>query len=64
MIAPATVASPGRHRLRNLLVAKGPLLLFALLLVFFALHAPNFLDWQNLATILTQSVPLAILCCG
>jgi ribose transport system permease protein len=64
MMASATLASPGRHRLRNLLISKGPLLLFALLLTFFALRAPNFLDWQNLATILKQSVPLAILCCG
>lgn len=64
MMARATVATPGTRRLRNLLIAKGPLLLFALLLAFFALRAPNFLDWQNLATILKQSVPLAILCCG
>jgi ribose transport system permease protein len=64
MTAPAAVTSPGLRRLRNLLIAKGPLLLFVLLLAFFALRAPNFLDWQNLATILKQSVPLAILCCG
>lgn len=63
MIASAAAAQR-QGRLRHLLIAKGPLLLFALLLAFFALQAPNFLDWQNLTTILKQSVPLAILCCG
>ena len=63
MIASAAAAQR-QGRLRHLLIAKGPLLLFALLLAVFALQAPNFLDWQNLTTILKQSVPLAILCCG
>lgn len=63
IVLTATPASRLGH-LRHLLVARGPLLLFVLLLVFFALRAPYFLEWQNLATILKQSVPLAILCCG
>ena len=56
--------TPSPPRLGRLLLGSVPLLLFALLLGFFALRAPYFLDWQNLATILKQSVPLAILCCG
>ncbi len=64
MTALITVSMPAPRRLGRLLLAKGPLLLFVLLLLFFALRAPHFLDWQNLATILKQSVPLAILCCG
>ena len=56
--------TPSPPRLGRLLLGSVPLLLFALLLAFFALRAPYFLDWQNLATILKQSVPLAILCCG
>jgi ribose transport system permease protein len=50
--------------LRYLLIDKGPLILFGGLMLYLALFAPHFLDWQNLTTILRQSVPLAILCFG
>lgn len=53
-----------RSGLRYFLIDKGPLILFGGLLLYMALFAPHFLDWQNLTTILRQSVPLAILCFG
>jgi ribose transport system permease protein len=53
-----------RSGLRYLLIDKGPLILFGGLLLYLALFAPHFLDWQNLTTILRQSVPLAIVCFG
>lgn len=64
MIALNPARHPALPRLRHFLLARGPLLLFGLLLTFLAVQAPYFLEWQNLATILKQSVPLAILCCG
>ncbi|RJF57477.1 ABC transporter permease [Serratia inhibens] len=60
-------AGASRHRFLppgEQIVDKIPLLLFAALLVFFCLQAPYFTSWQNLSTILKQSVPLAILCFG
>ncbi|HEG0618759.1 TPA: ABC transporter permease [Yersinia enterocolitica] len=41
-----------------------PILLFAALLLFLCVQAPYFLGWQNITTILRQTVPLAILCFG
>ena len=64
MIALAATPASRLGHLRHLLVARGPLLLFALLLVFFALRAPYFLDWQNLATILKQSARTSSLDAG
>ncbi|OWF85046.1 hypothetical protein B4907_05800 [Yersinia kristensenii] len=46
------------------LVDNIPILLFAALLLFLCVQAPYFLGWQNITTILRQTVPLAILCFG
>ena len=64
MTALGLARGPDRPSLRRVLVARGPLLLFAALLIVLAVQAPYFLEWRNLATILEQTVPLAILCCG
>ncbi|MDX5629165.1 MULTISPECIES: ABC transporter permease [unclassified Brenneria] len=46
------------------LLDKIPLLLFAAVLLFLCVQAPYFLSWQNIAIILRQTAPLAILCFG
>lgn len=46
------------------LIDNIPILLFAALLLFLCVQAPYFLGWQNITTILRQTVPLAILCFG
>lgn len=48
----------------SVLIDKGPLFLFGILLVYLAIFAPYFLGWQNLTTIFRQTVPLSILCFG
>ena len=48
----------------KILLDKGPLILFGLLLLYMALFAPYFLEWQNITTIFRQTVPLSILCFG
>lgn len=48
----------------NILIDKGPLILFGILLIYLTIFAPYFLEWQNLMTILRQTVPLSILCFG
>lgn len=55
---------PGRRAWLAGLVSHAALIVLALLLAYLALRAPNFLDAQNLAAILRQSAPLAILACG
>jgi len=68
------IAKPGINRSDNtgsfseivakILLAKGPLILFGLLLSYMAAFAPYFLGWQNITTIFRQAVPLSILCFG
>ncbi len=48
----------------SILIDKGPLILFGFLLIYLAIFAPYFLDWQNLTTIFRQAVPLSMLCFG
>jgi len=58
------LAAPHRRAWLAGLVSHAALIVLALLLAYLALRAPNFLDGQNLAAILRQSAPLAILACG
>ncbi|MCY4068785.1 MAG: ABC transporter permease [Acidimicrobiaceae bacterium] len=63
---------PTRPRLRQLaatpalrlLLARFPLLVFALLFVYMALGSEFFLEWRNISSILRQSAPDAILAAG
>ncbi len=48
----------------KILLDKGPLILFGILLIYMAIFAPYFLEWQNLMTIFRQTVPLSIICFG
>ena len=48
----------------RILIDKGPLILFGILLIYLAIYAPYFLEWQNLTTIFRHAVPLSILCFG
>ena len=53
----------GRRVLR-LLIARFPLVVFALLLVYLSVRSEFFLEWRNISSILRQSAPDAILAAG
>jgi ribose transport system permease protein len=55
--------SPGR-RVQRFLLARGPLLMFALVLGYIALRSTAFLSASNLMSSLTQAAPIAILSFG
>ncbi|NOY55682.1 MAG: ABC transporter permease [Actinobacteria bacterium] len=53
-----------RSRISGFLIVRGPLLVFVVLLVYMALSSPFFLEGRNIASILRQSAPDAILAMG
>lgn len=53
-----------RARITRLLLVRGPLLVFVVLLVYMAVASPYFLQWNNISSILRQSAPDAILAMG
>ena len=52
------------RRALRLLVARFPLIVFALLLVYLSVSSEFFLEWRNVSSILRQSAPDAILAAG
>lgn len=52
------------ERVRQFLLARGPLLVFALVLLYLALNSPVFLSSFNLLSSLTQAAPIAIVSFG
>ena len=52
------------RRVLRLLVARFPLIVFALLLVYLSVSSEFFLEWRNISSILRQSAPDAILAAG
>ncbi len=66
-MAVADIAAPprmSRARLLRFLIARGPILVFGVLLVYMAIASEFFLQWNNIASILRQSAPDAILAMG
>ena len=59
----ASVAGP-RSAVRQVLVRRGPLLVFALLLAYLAWQSPVFLSPANILASLTQAAPIAIVAFG
>ena len=62
--APARLQAETARRLTRFAVSRGPLFLFAGLLIYLALSSEFFLDWRNISSILRQSAPDAILSSG
>ena len=62
--APIGVPRPDARRVLRVAVARFPLIVFALLLVYLAAGSEFFLEWRNLSSILRQSAPDAILAAG
>ena len=52
------------RRVLGVAVARFPLIVFALLLVYLSVSSEFFLEWRNLSSILRQSAPDAILAAG
>lgn len=66
---PAETASPSKRsatfsRAGQLLLKRGPLLLFGLLLAYLAVASPAFLSSENILASLTQAAPIAIVSFG
>ena len=55
---------PDVRRALRLVVARFPLIVFALLLVYLSVRSEFFLEWRNISSILRQSAPDAILAAG
>ncbi len=64
MAIASTTVQPMRVRATRFLVTRGPILVFAALLIYMAIGSEFFLQWNNIASILRQSAPDAILAMG
>ena len=65
MTSTITRAQPvDARRALRLLIARFPLIVFALLLVYLSVSSEFFLEWRNVSSILRQSAPDAILAAG
>ncbi|MCY4288813.1 MAG: ABC transporter permease [Aestuariivita sp.] len=56
--------NPVRHRHRSEIIGYLPLIIFAGVLLYIGLNAPNFLTFRNLELILMQSLPTMLVCAG
>ncbi len=64
LLAPSVATRDATRRVALFAVSRGPLLVFAGLLVYLSVASEFFLDWPNIASILRQSAPDAILASG
>ena len=67
MTAPATHHAPAVSTARRVLhfaISRGPLVVFAVLLIYLSFKSEFFLEWRNIKSILRQSAPDAILASG
>lgn len=62
--ATLVTVEPPLARVRQLLIRRGPLLLFGVLLAYLALRSPVFLSAANVLSSLTQAAPIAIVSFG
>ena len=64
LLAPADSTRDVARRAALFAASRGPLLVFAGLLIYLAVASEFFLDWRNISSILRQSAPDAILASG
>ena len=57
-------ASKMQHRGLTELIGYLPLIIFAAVLIYISMNAPNFLTFRNLELILMQSLPVVLVCAG